>query len=176
VVARRLQFVVLVCLLAAVSAAAAGPRPGALPPPGIRSNPAWHTVTTGPTTASQQLPPQLFAVTASAKADALIPFGVFAGLKNLGADDALIWASTLRRGGYANAFKPAAWPPRLSEFRVDHGWEGQPLPRIQQRLLALTTGGWSLDVRIYFGTQHPGKALLASVQAELERLTLPVSR
>jgi hypothetical protein len=175
VVARLLQLVLLVGLLVAVPATAAGRRPGALPSPGVHSNPAWHTVTTGPTTASQQLAPQLFALTASAKADALIPFGVFDGLKNLDADDALIWASTLRRGGFPNAFKPAAWPPRLSEFRVDHGWEGQSLPRIQQRLLALTTGGWSLDVRIYFGRQHPGKALLASVQAELARLTLPAS-
>ena len=35
------------------------------------------------------------------------------------------------------------------------------------------THGWSLDVRVYFGTQHPGASLLAAVQAELSRLTLP---
>jgi len=121
------------------------------------------------------MPPQVFAITAGSNPDALIPFGVFDGLKKLDANAALIWASTLRRGAYPNAFKPAAWPPRLAAFRVDRGWEGQPLGRIQQRLLALTTGGWSLDVRVYFGTQHPGKPLLATVQAELDRLTLPSS-
>jgi hypothetical protein len=145
----------------------------ALPPPGVRSNPAWHTVTTGPTTASQQEPPQLFALTAKASPDALTPFGVFDGLKKLGPNDALIWAITLRRGAFPRPFKSAAWPPRLSAFRVDQAWEGQPLPRIQQRLLDLTTHGWSLDVRVYFGTQHPSKALLAEVQAELGRLTAP---
>jgi hypothetical protein len=40
-------------------------------------------------------------------------------------------------------------------------------------LLDLTTHGWTLDVRVYFGTQHPGKPLLAAVRAELRRLTLP---
>jgi hypothetical protein len=39
----------------------------------------------------------------------------------------------------------------------------------------VTVGGWNLDVRVYFGTQHPSKPLLASVQAELNRLTLPAS-
>ncbi|MHB8469943.1 MAG: hypothetical protein ACYDCH_09340 [Gaiellaceae bacterium] len=60
-----------------------------------------------------------------------------------------------------------------TDFRLDHGWEGQPLPRIQQRLLWIDAGGWRLDVRVYFGTQHPSKRLLAAVQAELNRLTLP---
>lgn len=146
----------------------------ALPPPGVRSNPAWFTLTTGPTTAAQREPPQLFALTASANADALTPLGVFDGLKKLGPGAALIWATTLRRGAFPRPFKAAAWPPRLAEFRLDRSWEGQPLPRIQQRLLALTTHGWSLDVRVYFGTQHPRRSLLAAVQAELGRLTLPM--
>jgi hypothetical protein len=172
-VRRFLQLLLLVSLVAVASAAAAGQRPGALPPPRVRSNPAWLTVTTGPTTASQHQLPQLFALTARSKVGALVPFGVYDGLKNLDARSALIWASTLRRGGYANAFKPAAWPPRLADFRLDHGWEGQPLARIQERLLWITTGGWSLDVRVYFGTQHPSNHLLTEVQAELNRLELP---
>jgi len=136
----------------------------ALPPPGARSNPGWNTVTTGP---------QLFALTAKANADALTPLGVFDGLRKLGPNDALVWATTLRRGAFPRPFPPAAWPPRLGDFRVDHGWEGRPLPRIQQRLLGLTSHGWSLDVRVYFGTQHPSRRLLAEVQAELGRLTAP---
>jgi len=136
----------------------------ALPPPGARSNPAWNTVTTGS---------QLFALTAKANADALTLLGVFDGLRKLGPNDALIWATTLRRGAFPRPFPSAAWPPRLGDFRVDHGWEGQPLSRIQQRLLGLTSHGWSLDVRVYFGTQHPSRRLLADVQAELGRLTAP---
>jgi hypothetical protein len=159
-------------LVVAVGAAAAQ-RPSTLPPPGIERNPAWLTVTTGPTTASQHLPPQLFAISASANADALIPFGVFDGLKKLNANAALIWATTISKTGHPFAFKHAAWPPRLSDFRLDHGWEGQPLARIQQRLLWIAVGGWNLDVRVYFGTQHPAKRLLAAVQAELHRLRLP---
>ena len=133
----------------------------ALPPPGVHSNAGWHTVTKGQ---------QLFALTAKANADALTPFD---GLKKLGPSDALIWATTVRKGAFPHPFRSAAWPPRLRDFRIDHAWEGQPLPRIEQRLLALTTHGWTLDVRVYFGTQHPTMQLLGEVQAELGRLTLP---
>jgi hypothetical protein len=106
-------------------------------------------------------------------ADELTPFGFFDGLKKLDASAAVIWATTISKAGHPYTFKHVAWPLRLPDFRLDHAWEGQPLPRIQQRLLWFTASGWNLDVRVYFGTQNPSKALLASVQAELERLTLP---
>jgi hypothetical protein len=163
----------LLASAAAVSPASAAQRPSSVPPPGVRSNPAWLTVTTGPTNASQQLPPQLFAITPKSHADELTPFGFFDGLKKLDASAAVIWATTISKAGHPYTFKHVAWPLRLTEFRLDHAWEGQPLPRIQQRLLWFTASGWNLDVRVYFGTQNPSKALLASVQAELERLTLP---
>jgi hypothetical protein len=171
---RAIRIAALAALVVAVAPASAAQHgTGALPPPGIRSNPAWHTVTTGPTTPAQQLPPQVFAITARSNADALVPFGVFDGLKQLDASGALIWATTSGKAGHPYTFRRSAWPPRLNDFRLDHGWEGQPLPRIQQRLLWIAVGGWNLDVRVYFGTQHPSKRLLASVQAELNRLTLP---
>jgi hypothetical protein len=172
-VSRVVNVAVLMGLVVAVTPAAAGQQPRTLEPPGIHSNPAWLTVTTGPTTASQQLPPQLLALTARSNPDALIPFGVFDGLKKLDASAALIWATTVSKTGQPFTFKRAAWPPRLTDFRVDHGWEGQPLARIQQRLIDIAVGGWNLDVRVYFGIQNPSKPLLASVQAELNRLTLP---
>jgi hypothetical protein len=172
-ISRVAHVAVLATLALVVSAAAADRQPGVLSPPGIWSNRAWHTVTTGPTSAAQQLPPQLFAITARANPDALIPFGIFDGLKKLDARSALIWATTISKVGHPFTFKRAAWPPRLHDFRVDHGWEGQPLVRIQQRLLWIGIGRWNLDVRVYFGTQHPSQRLLASVQAELNRLTLP---
>ncbi len=102
-----------------------------------------------------------------------MPFDLFNGLKNLSATAALVWASTSGTGGPTNTFKPVAWPPRLPDFRVDRAWEGQPLRGIQQRLLWVAKGGWRLDVRVYFGTEHPSKTLLTAVQAELNRLTLP---
>jgi hypothetical protein len=172
---RLLHLVVLVGLAVAVvvSVAAAAQPPSPLPPPGIHSNPAWHTVTTGPTSASQHLQPQLFAITARANPDALIPFGFYDGLKKLDGAAALIVATTISKTGHPFTFRRVFWPPRLIDFRVDHGWKGQPLVRIQQRLLAIAVGGWNLDVRVYFGSQHPSQSLLASVQAELNRLTVP---
>jgi hypothetical protein len=171
---RVANLAVLLGLVTVVSAADAG-QPSLLSPPGIRSDPAWLTVTTGPTSASQHLPPQLFAITAGSDAGALTPLGVFEGLKKLDAKSALIWATTISRVGHPFAFKRVAWPPRLHDFRLDHGWEGQPLVRIQQRLLWTAVGAWNLDVRVYFGTQRPSKRLLALVQAELKRLRLPAS-
>jgi hypothetical protein len=174
-VSRLASLVVLVGLVIVMTAAASDQRRGPLQPPRIRGNPAWLTVTTGATSASQQLPPQVFALTAGADAGALVPFGVFDGLKRLDASSALIWATTISKVGHPFTFKRVAWPPRLRDFRVDHGWEGQPLSRIQQRLLWTAAGVWNLDVRVYFGTQHPSEQLLASIQAELKRLRLPAA-
>ena len=66
-----------------------------------------------------------------------------------------------------------AWPPRLSSLRVHRGGEGQPAPNVQQRLRFGSVRGWDLDVRVYFGTQHPGRRLLGLAGAELRRLRLP---
>jgi hypothetical protein len=170
----RVCLAVLAALVVVVSPAAAEQRAGTLPPPGIHANAGWLTATTGATNPSQ-LEPQVWAITARSNTDALMPFDLFTGLKNLGATAALVWASTSGTGGPNNTFKAVAWPPRLSDFRVDRAWEGQPLRRIQQRLLWIATGGWRLDVRVYFGTEYPSKRLLAAVQAELNRLTLPAS-
>ena len=71
---------------------------------------------------------------------------------------------------------PLSWPLRLSTFRVDRGWEGQPAPNVQQRLEFGTVRGLKLDARVYFATQHPDRALLRKAQRELDRLRLPSSR
>jgi hypothetical protein len=101
-----------------------------------------------------------------------LPLSVFGGLRELARTGALIWASTASRGHFDH-FPYDAWPPRLSRFRIDHGWEGQPQARIQQRLLWFTSHGWSFDVRVYFGTQRPSTPLISAVQRELNRLELP---
>ena len=82
-------------------------------------------------------------------------------------------ATTIGRHRPSFHFARARFPLRLSSFRVDHGWENQPAANIQQRLRAVTVGGWDLDVRVYFATQHPDRKLLAEAQAELDRLRLP---
>jgi hypothetical protein len=172
--ARCLRLAFLALLVVPAAAADADVDAGTLPPVGVRSSPAWLTVTTGPAAASQhEAAPQLFAITATSRAGALTPFDVLGGLRRLDTGTALIWAMTISRGGHPTSFGRAPWPPRLVDFRLDRGWEGQPLPRIQQRLLAIAVGAWNLDIRVYFGTQHPGRALLGAVQAELDRLTLP---
>jgi hypothetical protein len=174
-ISRYLPLTLIAALIVPAPLAHAGQRTSALPPPGIRSDPAWLTLTTGPTTESQHLPPQLFAIAARPSPGALTPFDLASGLENLSATAALLWATTAGKGKPTQVFRAAAWPPRLRDFRLDRFWEGQPLRRVQQRLLWVAAEGWQIDVRVYFGTQHPSKPLLAAVQAELNRLMLPAS-
>lgn len=99
------------------------------------------------------------------------PFAPFTSLTRLSTNGILIWATTIGRN--RPTFAPIPWPPRLSSFRVDHGWEGQPAANVQQRLKWGVVRGWDMDVRVYFATQHPGKKLLQEAQAQLDRLVLP---
>ena len=99
------------------------------------------------------------------------PFAVFTSLTRLSKHGILIWALTIGRN--RPTFAPMAWPPRLSSFRVDHGWEGQPAANVQQRLKWGVINGWDMDVRVYFATQHPDRQMLREAQAELDRLVLP---
>lgn len=175
----RLCLVLGLCVfaVAALGGAAASPRSGSsvLPPPAFRPAPEWWTLTTGPTNATG-LEPQVWAITARSNVAALVPFDLFNGLRRLNRDAVLIWASTSARGGPTRVFTRATWPLRLSAFRVDRTWEGQPAPNVQQRLRWASVGGWRLDVRVYFATQHPSKRLIGAAQAELDRLLLPGSR
>ena len=169
---RVLTLVLSAGLAVNISASVAALRARALPPPGVRPSTAWVSSSSGPTDPSRALP-QLFVVArAPARPRPHLPLSIFGGLRALAPTAALIWASTASRGHYDH-FRYDAWPPRLSHFRRDHFWKGQPEARIQQRLLWFTSDGWSIDVRVYFGTQHPSRALIASVQTELNRLTLP---
>jgi hypothetical protein len=88
-------------------------------------------------------------------------FNFFVGLRKLTPAGIVIWASTSGGGGATPVFTKAAWPLQLSSFRVDHGWEGQAAADVQPRLRRAVVDGWHLDVRVYFGTQHPSKALRA---------------
>lgn len=102
---------------------------------------------------------------------AVQPFAAFTSLTRLSPHGILVWALTIGRN--RPTFAPMEWPPRLSRFRVDHGWEGQPAANVEQRLRWGVINGWDMDVRVYFATQHPDKQLLEAAQAELDRLVLP---
>jgi len=159
------------CALAGGGGAAASPSASlALPPPTLRPAPGWVVVR--PTRAEQ---PGVYAsmLVAATRRDVAVlhPFAPFTGLKRLSSRGILVWATTIGRG--RSGFARIKWPPVLSAFRVDHGWEGQPAPNIQQRLQFGAVHGWDLDVRVYFATQHPDKRLLQKAQAELRRLLPP---
>ena len=143
-----------------------------LPAPAFRVSREWVTLTTGPTNPAI-LSPKVWAITVRGNVSALRPFDLFNGLRALSRDAILVEAQTSGRGGRTRVFTRARWPLRLSTFRVDRAWEGQPAPRVQQRLRWAWIKGWRLDVRAYFATQHPNKRLLRETQAELERLLLP---
>jgi hypothetical protein len=116
-------------------------------------------------------PSLVVAVTAS-DASAVHPVALFGSLKKLSRNGVFAWVDTVgrERKGFPIA---SAWPPQLRNFRVEQGWEGQPAANVQQRVWFRSVHGWDLDVRVFFATQHPGTALQAKAQAELDRLRLP---
>jgi hypothetical protein len=169
-------FAVVVCvfvvvLLAGVGEFSASGSGGLLPSPSFRPSPGWVSLTTG--TSNTHDWEGVWAVTARSNLAALAPFAFPSNLLHLSRDAIYISAQTEGRGGSKREFPPLEWPLRLSRFRDDHGWEGQPAPNVQQRLRWGTVRGWHLDVRVYFATQHPSRHLLRAAQRELDRLLLP---
>jgi hypothetical protein len=154
-----------------------------LPAPSFQSAlDEWLTVTTGPTrhkfTANPPraigIAPQVWAITVRhSDLSALQPYSLGTGLLRLRPSAVLIMATTSGQAGPTAVYTPARWPLRLRSFRVDHRWETQPAPNIQERLQRAAVDGWRLDVRIYFATQHPSKGQLSLAQAELNRMRLP---
>ena len=175
-VPRLLHAAVLAAFVLVVSPAAADHQASTLPPPSPQFRPAAGWIVRHPTRSEQPdtSASMMIAVTTDDVA-VLHPFAPFVGFKRLRQRGAIIWATTIGRVA-TSPFRPfprASWPLRFSSFRIDRSWEGQPAPNIQQRLRAVLVRGWNLDVRVYFGTQHPSQPSLAAVQAELNRLRLP---
>ncbi len=160
--------------LAALGGASASSCTGscALPPPSFRPASGW--VVLKPGRSEPNLSAGMVVAVTARDAAALQPFAPFS-FKRLRPQGILVWATTMGRGpgGPTSNFPRARWPLRLSTFRLDRGWEGQPAPNIQQRLRWATIRGWHLDVRVYFATQRPNKRLVAEAQAQLNRLLLP---
>ena len=161
-------------MLAVVSPAVAAQRARALPPPSFRPAIGWWTLSTGPTTTHGKVAPEVWAAS-DRGTDQEALFNLFVGLKRLSSSGTVIWATDAGRGGPTTVFTEATWPLKLSSFRVDQNWEGQPAANVQQRVRVASIAGWHLDVRVYFGTQQPTKATLAKAQAEINRLTVPAS-
>ena len=160
-------------VLAGVGEFSASGSGGALPPPSFRPSPGWVSLTTG--TSNTRDWEGVWAVTARSNLAALAPFNFPNNLLHLSRGAVYISAQIEGRGGSKGEFPALEWPLRLSHFRDDHGWEGQPAPNVQQRLRWGTVQGWHLDVRVYFATQHPSKRQLRAAQRELDRLLLPSS-
>jgi hypothetical protein len=116
--------------------------------------------------------PSLVVAVTARDAAAVHPVALFGSFKKLSRGGILVWVDTVGRGrrGFPTA---SVWPPEFPRFRVDHGWEGQPAANVQQRVWVGSVHGWDLDVRVFFATQHPGAALQAKAQTELDRLRLP---
>ena len=133
---------------------------------GFRPASGWIVASAGASN-----PGLVVAVTAPDVA-AIRPVALFGSFKKLSRDGILVWAEAAGRGlpGFPSR---VAWPPRLASFRIDHGWEGQPAPNIEQRTWVGVVHGWDLDVRVFFATQHPSLRLRARAQAELEHLRPP---
>lgn len=169
IVRRHLWLALCALALAAVFASAASSS-RSLPAPRFQRASGWLIVK--PTRAEQPglWQSMIVAVTVHDVA-AAHPFAVFTSLTRLSKRGILIWATTIGRN--RATFAPMHWPPRLSSFRVDHGWEGQPAANVQQRLKWGVIDGWDMDVRVYFATQHPDKQLLEEAQTQLDRLLLP---
>jgi hypothetical protein len=142
----------------------------ALPSPSFRPARAWVVVR--PTKAEQPGVYRSMMLAATRRdVGVLRPFALFTSFKRLSSRGIIVWAVTVGRD--RPGFRRIRWPPELSTFRVDHGWEGQPAANIQQRLKFGSVRGWDLDVRVFFATQHPDQTLLEEAQAELRRLRLP---
>jgi hypothetical protein len=132
----------------------------------FRTAPGWLVAQAGADN------PSLVVAVTTRDAAAVYPVALFGSFKKLSPGGILIWADTVGRGR-KDFPAAAAWPPKLTSFRVDHGWEGQPAPNIQQRTWVRSVHGWDLDIRVFFATQRPGPALQTRAQAELDRLRLP---
>ena len=106
---RLLSAVVSIAAVALLVTASGVGSPRLLPPPSLRADPDWLTVTTGPTE-PWGVEPSVWAITATQGTSALVPFDLFNGLRSLSSDGAVIWASTVGRGGATATFRPATLP------------------------------------------------------------------
>jgi hypothetical protein len=78
----------------------------------------------------------------------------------------------LARGRNVN-FPGSSLPLDLQGAEVQSSWEGQVAPNIPMYLIEDTARGIQLDIRVFFGTQHPDRATRRKANTELARLLVP---
>jgi hypothetical protein len=64
-------------------------------------------------------------------------------------------------------------PLQLADAEVRPTWEAQPSPDMPEYLILARVKEQWVDVRVYFGRQHPSDDVLRAAQAELDRLDVP---
>ncbi len=101
------------------------------------------------------------------------PKGVFPTetLRSMPADGVVIFASGYLTQTPWRLPRARPLPYELSQFRHDHGWETQPAANVPQYVLFTSLHKHLLDVRVFFGTQHPSHHQVARAQAELDTLS-----
>ena len=102
---------------------------------------------------------------------AMLMAGCHGGAGGMNPQDIVIFASGYQEGSPPPLPAGPPLPYRLSEYRRDAGWEGQPAVNVPQYVLAASRGNHLLDVRVFFGTQAPSDRELARAQAELGTLS-----
>jgi hypothetical protein len=98
-------------------------------------------------------------------------------LRSLGPGDVFMQAAIINPGGApadpTEAAPAAVLPLSLADADVRRTWEGQVAENVPEYLFWRTVDGWQLEVRVFFGTLDPSADILATAQAQLERLRLP---
>jgi hypothetical protein len=94
-----------------------------------------------------------------------------ATLRDMPARGIVIFASRYLGAGSRHVPAPRSMPYKLSIFRHDQGWEGQPAANVPQYVLFTSLHRHLLDVRVFFGTQHPSRHEVTRAQAELDTLS-----
>jgi hypothetical protein len=144
-----------------------GSAPGFIPAEG------WNAVSTGLTKPPQASTAIAVDVAFAAESGGVgnLPTNTINHLTN---DGVVLFVSLYPRGKHAldAEYPPRKLPLRLSEARLQHGFEGI-VPTVALYELKAAVGRWNVDVQAFFGPSHPSSDVLVHAQAELDRLILP---
>lgn len=143
--------------------------------------PGWHSVSSGP---SPRYAQGEYVRTAAAT----IPYRndppdlpPARTLETLPRDGILLWVGLTRDAH----IPPATWDPgdafrrkqpppyRMAELERVDPWEGQLRDIPEYRLWAAVRDQYQVDLRVYFGQEHPTEAMLAEADAVLRALRFP---
>jgi hypothetical protein len=99
-------------------------------------------------------------------------------LEVLPADGILLWVSVSRGSRWPHwsksAFEPRRAPPyRLADLERNYPWEGQVRDIPEYRMWATNADQYQVDLRVYFGQEHPTAAMRAEADAVLRGLRWP---